>query len=525
MNSHVTVLPVILPLIAAIILFIRRGPGGGKTLLATWAGVGWAIVELLREIMTHGPRRYQIGGWGVPLGIDYYLDGTGIIMLAMTAGLLSTIAWYSIAYFRNSPAGVRDHYWPLLLLVWASLNNLFLTGDIFNMYVTLELLGLLSVGLIALAGTPDAYAAALRYLLAALAGSMFYLLGVAMVYSSSGSLDWVSLRVTLVGGPTAVIALGLVTSGLMLKSAVFPLHFWLPQAHADAPAPVSALLSSLMIKASFYIALRMWLWVFPSSIQTHLAGPLLGFLGAGAIIYGSLQALHQQRLKLLIAYSTVAQLGYLFVFFALSLHPDSTVATLQAVVYFAVSHAFAKAALFMAAGVVMHVYGHDRIDELEGGAEKLPAVIFAFGVAGVSLIGLPPSGGFVGKYLLIGAAISHGQWFWALILTIGGLLTAAYLFRVLRKLLTNSPDRDQSAGAPEGHAPPPGLVWSTWATAMTALLLGLLAFHPLQVISIGAPGAGLAAPGQAIPGQVIPDQATPVPVVPVPAAPVQEDVK
>ena len=409
----------------------------------------------------------------------------------MTAGLMIAITFYSQAYFGRGRRARR--FWPLFLLVWASLNNLFVTGDIFNMYVTLELLGLLSVGLIALAGTPAAYAAALRYLLAALCGSLFYLLGVAMVYSNSGNLDWMVLRFHLVGGPSAYIALGLMTAGLMLKSAVFPLHFWLPPAHANAPAPVSALLSALMIKASFYIALRMWLWVFPGSIPTETAGPLFGVLGAAAIIYGSLQALRQQRLKLMIAYSTVAQLGYLFVFFALSMRPEGMEQALQAVVFFAVSHAFAKAALFMASGAIIRSYGHDWIEGLQGSAERLPAVMFAFGIAGISIMGLPPSGGFVGKYLLMSTAIEQGQWFWAVVPALGGLLAAAYIFRVVN--IAMKAGRVAPLARPVGG----GLIWPAWGLAIFAMLLGLLAFRPLEIIAIGSPvfEAGLLPPGGA----------------------------
>lgn len=470
---------VMIPLFAGFAAYLLPARLTPYLLGLTFIGVVAGLIPLYRHLVTVGPLRAQLGGWGVPLGIDLYVDGTGFVMLAMTTALMLGICFYSHTYFGKGEKAAR--YWPMLLLTWASLNNLFVTGDIFNMYVTLELLGLLSVGLVALAGTPAAYAAALRYLLAALCGSLFYLLGVALVYSNSGNLDWVVLRYYIEGGPSAAIALGLMTAGLMLKSAVFPLHFWLPPAHANAPAPVSALLSALMIKASFYISLRMWLWVFPGSINTELAGPFLGVLGAAAIIYGSVQALRQQRLKLLIAYSTVAQLGYLFVFFALSVEPGMATPALQAVVIFAVSHAFAKAALFMASGAIIHSYGHDWIVGLRGCAERMPAVVFAFAIGGVSLMGLPPSGGFIGKYMLILTAAQQGKWFWAAILATGGVLAAAYIFRVLNTTMT-------TAGAVAAGRPlPGGLVWPAWGLAVIALLLGLLAYGPLGIVAIGAP--------------------------------------
>ena len=479
-------LPIVLvlaPLFAGFAAYLLPARVANILVALTFMAVGAAFVPLLRHIAMAGPLRTSLGGWGVPLGIDLYVDGTGILLLGMTTGLMGGICIYSLSYFGQGTRASR--FWPMMLLTWASLNNLFVTADIFNMYVTLELLGLLSVGLIALAGTPAAYAASLRYLLAALCGSLFYLLGVAMVYGNSGSLDWVLLRFDLEGGPSAAIALGLMTSGLMLKAAVFPLHFWLPPAHANAPAPVSALLSALMIKASFYISLRMWLWVFPGSINTEMAGPFLGVLGSAAIVYGSIQAMRQRRLKLLIAYSTVAQLGYLFVFFALSVQPGSETPALQAVVIFAVSHAFAKAALFMCSGAIIHAYGHDWIDGLYGCAERLPVVTFAFAIAGVSLMGLPPSGGFIGKYMLILTAAEQGKWFWAAVLALGGILAAAYIFRVLNIALCSG---DAVA---VGQRVPAGLVWPAFGLAITAMLLGLTASGPLDIVAIGGPAVDI----------------------------------
>ena len=478
-TEQLPVLLVLAPLMAGFAAYLLPARFIKVLVTAAFVSVVIVLVPLYEYLTIAGPLRTSLGGWGVPLGIDLYMDGTGFVMLSMTTVLLAAICIYSHSYFGNGPRATR--FWPMLLLTWASLNNLFITGDIFNMYVTLELLGLLSVGLIALAGTPAAYAASLRYLLAALCGSLFYLLGVAMVYANSGNLDWVELRLYLEGGPSAAIALGLITAGLMLKAAVFPLHFWLPPAHANAPAPVSALLSALMIKASFYIAMRMWLWVFPGSINTDLAAPFLGVLGAAAIIYGSVQALRQRRLKLLIAYSTVAQLGYLFVFFALSVEPGSATPALQAVVMFAISHAFAKAALFMCSGAIIHAYGHDWIDSLHGCAERLPAVTFAFAIAGVSIMGLPPSGGFIGKYMLILTAAEQGKWFWAAVLALGGILAAAYVFRVLNIALCTG------KSVAVGQSVPAGLIWPAWALAVVAMLLGLLASGPLEIVAIGAP--------------------------------------
>jgi multicomponent Na+:H+ antiporter subunit D len=177
-------------------------------------------------------------------------------------------------------------------LLWAALNGLFLAGDLFNLYVMLELLGLAAAALGALTGSRDAVSANLRYLLVGLLGSMTYLLGVALLYTAYGTGHGPAERMPCVApnAPSTAAALVLMTAGLALKAALFPLHFWLPPAHANAPAPVSAALSALVVKAAFYLILRLWLDLF-APVATDRRGMLLGLLGAGAVLWGSWRAL------------------------------------------------------------------------------------------------------------------------------------------------------------------------------------------------------------------------------------------
>jgi formate hydrogenlyase subunit 3/multisubunit Na+/H+ antiporter MnhD subunit len=223
------------------------------------------------------------------------------------------------------------------------------------------------------------------------------------------------------------------TSGLLIKTALFPLHFWLPPAHANAPAPVSAALSALVVKAAFYLLLRLWLDLFAPLANTGLA-QLLGLLGAIAVLWGSWKALRAARLKLLAAYSTVAQIGYLFLFLPLILQTPAGPArdaALGGLVLLALSHGFAKSALFLAAGVIQQRAGHDRIAELDGTAQSLPATTFALALAGVALIGLPPSGTFLAKWQLIAGNLQAGFWPWVIVTLAGSLLAAGYVFRLL----------------------------------------------------------------------------------------------
>ena len=264
----------------------------------------------------------------------------------------------------------------------------------------------------------------MRYLLLGLLGSLLFLGGVALFYAGYGTLDLLRLQELVTPDPVSGVSLALMISGLLLKSALFPLHFWLPPAHANAPAPVSAVLSALVVKAALYLLLRFWLDVFDNAVTTSAAW-ILGSLGAAAVIWGSWQAFGAVRLKLLAAYSTVAQLGYLFLFFPLlaAMPPGPARDTaLGALILMALTHGFAKSALFLAIGVIQQKAGHDRIADLGGAARALPVTVFTLALAGVALIGLPPSGAFQAKWQLISASIATGQWLWVPVVAAGSLL-------------------------------------------------------------------------------------------------------
>lgn len=461
---------VLLPLLGAMACFLWQrhavllGLISAPGILFSVAGLGWQLCRL-------GAQRHAVGGWGAPLGIDLYADGLSLLMLAMTALVGVGISAYASSYFDASRA---KHFWPLWLSLWTALNALFLSADIFNLYVTLELLGLAAVALVALAGGADALTGAMRYLLVSLLGSLAYLFGVALLYHSFGSVDITVLAQRMEATPGAWTAMGLMSGGLLLKTALFPLHFWLPPAHASAPAPVSALLSSLVVKGSFYMLLRLWLELFPPT--AGMAGDMLAALGAVAVLWGGVQALRQARLKMMIAYSTVAQIGYLFLAFS-----TATPAAWQAVLILLLSHALGKSAMFMAAGNILQFGGHDRIADLDRVAQRLPLTITAFGLAGVSIMGLPPSGGFIGKWLLLEAALRTGQWWWAAVLILGGLLTAAYVFRVVGYAFT------QATVTHEARLVPARMEWTAMLLALAAVLLGFFGTGTLALSEIGAP--------------------------------------
>jgi multicomponent Na+:H+ antiporter subunit D len=427
---------------------------------------------------------YIVGDWQPPLGITLRADGLSAAMMLTTAVVICAIGVFAHADFdsRAQPFETREPFvfWILLMGIGCAMNLIFLGGDLFTLYVALELLTFAAVPLVCLDGRAETIQAALRYLLFALLGSIMYLVGVALLYGSYATLDIVLLSQRIHLETATLVAAALMTVGLLAKTALFPLHLWLPPAHAGAPAAASAVLSAVVVKGSFFLVIRLWFDTMPGLLG--IAGAqLIGALGAGAILLGSIVALQQKRLKLLIAYSTIAQIGYLFLMFPLAFDPVSAQlqrdGALTGGVLLAISHATAKAAMFMAAGLIYAALGHDRIAELGGAARALPMTIFAFAIGGACLIGLPPSGGFLAKWLLLGAAVASGQWAWALVMLAGGLFTAGYMFVVLSRAY-------QSPSEPlKLRVDVPKYREATVLTlAVLSLLLGLAALGPVDVL-------------------------------------------
>lgn len=426
------------PLLGA--LLTAMSPRWAQT-IGIFMAVGAALdaLWLVFVVAERGPLTSDLGGWGVPLGIALRADGLAAAFLVMVNLVGLGVSIHASGYFAASKTA--RHFWPLWFMLWTALNALWLSGDLFNLYVTLELTGLSAAALGALGGSGEAVAANLRYLLFGLAGSMTYLLGVALLYVAYGNLDLIQVAGSLTPGPASDAACALMIGGLLLKAALFPLHFWLPPAHSAAPAPVSAALSALVVKAAIYLILRLWLDLF-AGITSASAAMLLGLLGGVAVLWGSWQALRAERLKLLAAYSTLAQIGYLAMFLPLfHATPDEAARTslLAAWVLLALTHGLAKAGFFLAAGLVQKSTGHDRVRELGGAAQSLPAATFALGLAGAALIGLPPSGTFFAKWLLIQTAIVSGQWWWVPVIMLGTLLAVGYVFRLLARAFTREP--------------------------------------------------------------------------------------
>jgi formate hydrogenlyase subunit 3/multisubunit Na+/H+ antiporter MnhD subunit len=435
----------------------------------------WGLVK------QEGGFYYSLAGWDAPLGIELRVDGLAVTFLLLTALVASGCGIHAGIYLKPDKPWQR-YFWPLYWFLWAGLNTVWIGGDLFNLYVGLELISLAAVGLVALGGQAEALRAALRYLLAALLGSMAYLLGVALIYGQFGTLSLaeVAHQVRLMGQAELMRpALVLMLVGLALKTALFPLHGWLPPAHGIAKSPVSALLSALVVKASFYIAARIWLET-GEAVASQWMAQLIGALGAAAVIWGSWLAWCQPRLKQVVAYSSVAQIGYLFLLFPLTYGVDASVSlqAQQGITLQVISHALAKSAMFLAAGNLILAVGNNRVDALAGVSHFLPFSLFSFGLAGVSLMGLPPSGGFAAKWMLLQASMASGQWWWILVLVGGGLLSAAYVFRIYRASFLERDEKDHF------YHPDRRLEVVAMLLAVASLGLGLAGSQVLSVMAL-----------------------------------------
>ena len=489
-GGFLLVLAVVVPVVGILLAFATGGRQTERIALVTMPlGLVIAAAILVALRRADAPLVYLLGGWAPPLGLALRADGLSAVMMAITAIVIGAVGVFAHRDFATPPGSVEARapfaFWILLLAVWGALNTVFVGGDLFTLYVALELLTFAAVPLVCLDGRAETLQAALRYLIFALLGSVLYLTGTVLLYGGYGTLDIVLLSGRAVADPATLVAAALMTVGLLAKTALFPLHLWLPPAHAGAPAAASAVLSALVVKGSFFIIVRLWFDVMPG-LPGFAAAQLLAVLGAAAIVVGSVVALRQQRLKLLIAYSTLAQIGYLFLMFPLALSAGSTQlasgGALAGGVLQAMSHATAKAAMFMSAGLIYAALGHDRITGLGGIARALPVSVLAFALAGVALLGMPPSGAYLAKELLLQAAVETQQWWWAVAIQAGGIFTAGYVLLVLAHALAPADEpvtlRFRGSRTLEGVA---------LALALCSLLLGIF---PWQAYLPVAPGTG-----------------------------------
>jgi multicomponent Na+:H+ antiporter subunit D len=468
--------PVLLPLTmltgAALAALIGLwSPRGERAVcLAAAATVLGLAVAGLATVLDRGELRHELGGWPPPIGVEYVLDPlAGYISVVIAAIGLLIVAYPSMPGFGIRP-GRGVPLYPLVLLLLGGLQGVAMTGDLFHLFVFLEIYAIASYALVSLGG-PRATLASLRYLVFGTIGSGFYLLGVGFLYFMTGSLNMadVAERVQpILGNETVVAALVLIVVGLSIKMALFPLHIWLPEAHSYAPPGVAALLAAVQVKVAAYALIRIMFGVFGVEMVTidlPVADLLVWFSAAG-IVFGSILAIAQRDFKRMLAYSTVAQLGYIGVGIGLA-NPLAVVGALLHVL----NHAVMKSCLFLIAGGIYERTGMRDIPSMAGLARRMPITGVAFVVAALSMIGVPPTAGFFSKWYLLVGSLDDGRVLIAIVIGSSSLLTLWYFLRVFETLYSNTDDVDPRVL--DAREASPGVLGPVLVLAVAVLVIGL----------------------------------------------------
>jgi multicomponent Na+:H+ antiporter subunit D len=438
------------------------------TMMLTTTAAGWGLSQALSE----GPLTHQVGGWAAPLGIEYLLDPLSgfIAVLVGVIGLLVVVYPTQIGFGIGLTRGLQ--LYPLVLLLLGALMGVTVAGDLFNLFVSLEIYSIASYALIALGG-PAAAVASFRYLLIGTVGSSLYLLGVGFIYFTTGTLGMKSVTPglsALSDSPTIAAAAALILTGLGIKMAIFPLHGWLPDAHSHAPPAVAALLAAVQVKVAAYALIRILFDVFPRGFVTEQLPimDLLVWCGVAGIVVGSVMAIRQSDIKRMLAHSTVAQLGYIAVGIGLS----TPLALIGALLH-VMNHAAMKAGLFFIAGGVLNRVHTKKISQYAGLGRAMPVSMSAFTIAAISMVGLPPTAGFISKWYLVSGAVETSKWVPAVVIVAASVLTLAYFLRMLEMIWFRPVDPDLNIPADQIREATRGVLAPVVVMAVAIMLLGI----------------------------------------------------
>ena len=436
MMLQAPVLIVVIPLMFAFIAFIlglwKKGLCYPIVLIALSLSF-LATLQTLNIVITSGTIHYRLGNWSPPWGIEYVIDYLNAFVLPIISFIALMVAIYSKKSIEKELPGKIVYFYCIFLLQVTGFLGIVVTGDMFNLYVFLEIASLSGYALITV-GEDGAPFASFNYLIFGTIGACFYLLGVGYLYAATGSLnmaDLAKLLPNLYGSKVILVGFSFFMVGLALKMALFPLHVWLPDAYTHAPSSVSALLAPLMTKVGAYVLIRVIYTVFKPyfSIEMLPATTILSWTAAAAIIFGAAMALAQTDLKRMLTYILVSEVGYLALGIGLGNRNGLTGAILHIL-----NDAFMMIALFMVVGAIMYRYGGRRISQLRYLHKKMPFTMAVFVVAALSVIGIPPTCGFFSKWYLILGAIDADKWIFVAVLLVSSLLNAILFFRVIENV-------------------------------------------------------------------------------------------
>jgi multicomponent Na+:H+ antiporter subunit D len=431
--DHLPVLVVIVPLLAGPLCVLVERPRAAwiVALAAAWLSFAAAVV-MAAQVSETGTISYQLGGWEPPWGIEYRIDTLGsYVMLIVTAipALVLVAAKESVTHEIAEELIAR--FYGAFMLAFAGLAGIVATGDAFNVFVFLEISSLSSYALISMGRDRRALTSAFEYLVMGTIGATFILIGIGFLYMMTGTLNMQDLAERLpavLETRTVRAGFAFLTVGIGLKLAMFPLHLWLPNAYAYAPSAVTAFLAATATKVAVYALLRFLFDVFgfEFALQDMPLDDILMVVGLAGILIASLVAVFQEDIKRMLAYSSVAQIGYMVLGISLASTTGVIAATLHVF-----NHALMKGALFLALGAVVYRIGGVSLRDFAGLGRRMPWTMAAIVLGGLSLIGVPPTAGFITKWYLVLATLEQDLWPVAILVVIGSLLALLYVWKLV----------------------------------------------------------------------------------------------
>ena len=439
-SQHLSVLQVVVPLLLAPICVLLRKHNlvWGVVLLGCWGSFAIAML-LLQQVLTGGEIIYAIGGWDAPWGIEYRLDILNAFVLLIITGIASIVMSFARESVHKEISEDRIYlFYTAFLLHLTGLCGVVITGDAFNIFVFIEIASLSSYAMISAGRDRRALLAAFRYLILGTVGATFILIGIGLLYAMTGTLNIADMaeRIRDVQDTrTIVSAFAFFTVGVCIKFGLFPLHYWLPNAYTYAPSVVSAFLSGTTSKVFIYVLLRFLFTLFGAeyAFDVMLLDRILMVVALLAIFSGSLAAIYQDNIKKILAYSSIAQIGYMILGISLV-----SVTGLMAGILHLFNHALIKTALFMTVACFFFRFDSVSLKDLKGVGREMPWTTMAFVIGGLSLIGTPLTVGFISKWYLIVAALEKDWWWLAALILLGSILTIIYIWKVVEVIYFQS---------------------------------------------------------------------------------------
>lgn len=490
--KNVPILIVLLPLCAALLslaLSKIQLHFGRDVILAAIAGSLVLSVYQLKTVVEEGPIKYGFGNYKMPYGIEFSVDSVSalIVVLVCLMGLMTCL--YCIKFEGNTdPVKVGGAYSLLALLV-VGMIGMTSTGDMFNLYVFLEITSLSGYCLIALGGSRG-IVSAFRYLLIGTVAATFYLLGVGILYSSTGTLNMADMAFLLNKGghnQAMLISMCLFIAAFGIKMAMFPFHGWQPSAYTHAEAGARPLIAGVMGKIPAYALFRYMFCIFGKDFVYFKQFLLiLGIFSVIGMIYGSVRAMAQTDIRKLLAYSSITQISYISLGFAIG----NPLAIAGAFLHM-FGHAFMKGGLFFCSGAIKYKYGTVELDDFGRIYKKMPLTSGLLVIASLSMIGIPPTVGFFSKwYLALGAASAHGYIYIA-VLVLSSLLNAIYFFKIIEKVYM-AKDKGIEDRVPQRHGELPlTMIIPIVVCFVAILLLGIFNVKIVDILLLTVKGVAL----------------------------------